>query len=79
MKLKNRFDTFTARKKLAILFVIYWLYWFVATWLFDLAWDPAEPKKMVERIFHATWMAVFWPLFFNWKLVKETFKSRKHD
>jgi hypothetical protein len=53
-KLKKRFDSFPPGKKLFILFIIYWLYWFAVSWLFDLLWDPAEPKKMTERIFHAT-------------------------
>lgn len=67
-----------SNKKLLVHFVLQWLYWAFAWWIYKNAWPDERPAKLGEILFHATWMAAWMTMFFSWKKVKALFTKKKH-
>jgi hypothetical protein len=79
-KLYNEwYGSLTAFKRLAVSFILNWVYWFIA-WLIAEEFFFDEKSSWSYLVFHATWMSFFMTISFNWKELKQIFRpQRKED
>ncbi|RYY96650.1 MAG: hypothetical protein EOO11_12950 [Chitinophagaceae bacterium] len=62
-------------KQLVVLFLMYWIYWFAATFLISRM-TGTEQETIIFRLINALWMALVFTTVFHWKLVKAGFRGR---
>ena len=67
------FNSLTPPKRVATTFIFNWLFWFIGSLLEDRVFYN-EPHSLTFHVFHATWMASFMTVLFNWKELKVVFK-----
>lgn len=77
-KYNKWYNSLTPLKKLIISFILNWFYWLIA-WLIAEQFVFDEKRSLKYHVFHATWMAFFMTIPFNWKELKQIFKSQSHD
>lgn len=77
-KYNEWYSGLTPSKKLLVSFVLNWFYWLIA-WLIAEQFIFDETRSWKYHVFHATWMAFFMTLPFNWKELKQIFRSHRHD
>lgn len=75
-KYKIWYSNLTALKKLTVSFILNWFYWLIA-WLIAEQIFFDENRSWKYHVFHATWMAFFMTIPFNWKELKEIVKPQK--
>lgn len=66
-------------KKLVVLFILQFVYWAFAWWLFKKVWPDEEPYTWGELLIDSLWMAVWMTTLFHWKKVKQLFSKSKQD
>ena len=74
----NWYRNLTALKRLALSFILNWLYWLTA-WLIAEQFVFDEQRSWKYHVFHATWMSFFMTLLFNWKELKQIFKRQNRE
>jgi hypothetical protein len=57
-------------KQLGLMLLFNFLFWIVLSYIGDLVFPDIDNETVKHRVFHAIWMAFWWTVFFNWKLVK---------
>ena len=72
-KYNEWYKRLTPFKKLMISFILNWMYWLLA-WLVAEQFVFDEKHSWKYRVFHATWMALFMLIPFNWNELKQIFK-----
>ena len=77
-KYNEWYNSKTPLKRLIISFILNWFYWLIA-WLIAEQFVFDEKRSWKYHVFHATWMAFFMTIPFNWKELKQIFKSQSHD
>ena len=75
--MKNWYNNLSVQKKVAVHYFMQWIYWLLATKLLNKVWPDEKPKTIQEILFHATWMAMWMTLFFQWKNIKLIFKKNE--
>lgn len=74
-KFSNWYQNLTPLKKLSVSFVLNWVYWLIAWMIADhFLFNENHPWKY--HVFHATWMASFFTIFYNWKNLKQIIKGQ---
>lgn len=74
----NWYRSLTPLKKLAVSFILNWVYWLIA-WLIAEHFVFDEKRSWKYHVFHATWMSFFMTIPFNWKELKQIFKPQTKD
>lgn len=75
-KYNQWFDQLTSLQKLVVSYSLNWIFWLIA-WLLAEQFIFDEKRSWSYHIFHATWMSFFMIIPFNWKELKQIFKSEK--
>ncbi len=73
-KYEKWFSNLTPLKKLTVSFILNWFYWLIA-WLIAEQFIFDENRSWKYHFSHATWMAFFMTIPFNWKELKQIFKT----
>lgn len=76
-KFTEWYKKLSAKKKVAALFAMQWIYWLLTIKLLDKVWPNEKPKTIQELILNATWMALWMTIFFQWKNIKQIFKKNE--
>jgi hypothetical protein len=66
-------------KKIGFLFLIYWIIWFLSSWLIKDKFFLNENHSLIYHIFDATWMSFSFIIIFHWKSIKLVFKNDKQS
>jgi hypothetical protein len=61
--------------RLVITFLCNFAWWFLAKYTGDLIFETEEAKTFKGLVISSLIMALFWTLFFHWKLVKKGFSK----
>jgi hypothetical protein len=77
-KYSNWYRNLTPLKKLLVSFILNWIYWLTA-WLIAEKFFFDERRSWRYHAFHATWMAFFMTIPFNWKELKMIFKGERDN
>ena len=72
----NWYKSLSPLKKLIVSFILNWFYWLIG-WLIAEQFIFDEKLSWTNHAFHATWMALFMTIPFNWKEIKQIFRSQK--
>lgn len=67
------YNSLTHLKRVAVTFTFNLLFWFIGSLLEDRIFFD-EQHSLAYHVFHATWMASFMTVLFNWKELKVLFK-----
>ncbi|WP_207491886.1 hypothetical protein [Aridibaculum aurantiacum] len=77
---RDKYNSLSDRRKLLVNFLLQWLYWMLAWWLYKWVWpDKDEPLTLFNLLFYATWMAFWMTIVFNWKKVRQLFKKKPNE
>lgn len=74
-KYNEWYSNLTPLKKLTVSFTWNWFYWLLA-WLIAEQFFFDEKRSWKYHVFHATWMSLLMTILFNWKEIKQIFKSQ---
>lgn len=75
-KIRELFRKQPPLQTLIFSFSLNWIFWLIA-WLLAEQFIFEEKRSWNYHIFHATWMSFFMTIPFNWKELKQIFKSDK--
>ncbi len=73
-QLTHWYQALTPLKQLIISFLLTWIFW-LAAWLIGERVFFDESMSWAYHFFHATWMAFFTIVPFNWKRIKAGLKE----
>ncbi len=71
---KKWLENLSPSKQLLFAFVFWWIIWLAASIMEEKLFS-AEQRSVVGHIFYATFMSLFFTVFFNWKKLKILFKK----
>ena len=72
-KYSKWYRNLTPLKRLTVSFILNWFYWLIASLIAEQFFFD-ENRSWNYHFFHATWMAFFMTIPFNWKEIKQIVK-----
>ncbi len=72
------YNNLTPIGRLTVSFILNWIYWLIA-WLIGEKLFFDEVRSWAYHFMHATWMAFFMTILFNWQVVKSIFICSKSN
>ena len=76
-QLKEKYKNLNEKERLLLFFLIQWLYWAFAWWLYQKVWPDEKPWTFLYFLFNSLWMASCMTFIFKWRIIKNIFRYNK--